>query len=130
VRCSLEPGAPQEERCDGADNDCDGEVDEDFPDTDDDGTLDCLDDDDDGDGAPDGDDTHPLDPARSRDADDDGTDDSVDRCVGLADADQADADGDGCGDACQASISLGALAAGADGQTLYVTAAQGDAQGA
>ncbi|MFN3199431.1 MAG: MopE-related protein [Bradymonadia bacterium] len=30
VQCSAEPLAPQVERCDGEDNDCDGEIDEDF----------------------------------------------------------------------------------------------------
>ncbi len=49
----CEGQVPEAEVCDGADNDCDGEVDEDFPDLDDDGEADCLDDDDDGDGIPD-----------------------------------------------------------------------------
>ncbi len=41
---------PAEEICDGIDNDCDKEVDEDFGDIDEDGISDCIDDDKDGDG--------------------------------------------------------------------------------
>ena len=46
--------------CDSVDNDCDGKVDEDFPDTDDDGKADCLDTDDDNDEILDTDDNCPL----------------------------------------------------------------------
>jgi DNA-binding beta-propeller fold protein YncE len=53
---------PEEEACNGADDDCDGDVDEGFPDTDGDTILDCFDLDDDGDGFPDEDDCEPLDP--------------------------------------------------------------------
>ena len=42
------------ELCDGEDNDCDGQVDEDFEDTDNDGVADCLESDKDGDGIADG----------------------------------------------------------------------------
>ncbi|TNE43632.1 MAG: VWA domain-containing protein [Deltaproteobacteria bacterium] len=31
VECSVQPGQPQQEQCDGKDNDCDGQVDEDWP---------------------------------------------------------------------------------------------------
>ena len=48
------------EECDGEDNDCDGLIDEGFPDTDGDEEVDCLDSDDDNDGLPDGDDCAPL----------------------------------------------------------------------
>ncbi|HIA04872.1 MAG TPA: hypothetical protein EYN66_23750 [Myxococcales bacterium] len=53
---------PAEEICDGMDNNCNGAVDEDFPDFDNDGTLDCLDSDDDGDNDPDDLDCEPLNP--------------------------------------------------------------------
>lgn len=51
---------PEAEACNGLDDDCDGALDEDFPDTDADGTADCLDLDDDGDGSPDEEDCEPL----------------------------------------------------------------------
>ncbi|GMV41964.1 MAG: hypothetical protein AMXMBFR64_36800 [Myxococcales bacterium] len=66
------------EACDGIDNDCDGAVDEGFPDTDQDGTANCVDGDDDDDGIPDG----------------------QDNCSLLANPDQENADGDLFGDAC------------------------------
>jgi hypothetical protein len=47
---------PKQEICDGEDNDCDGDVDDGFPDTDDDGMADCLENDKDADGIPDGED--------------------------------------------------------------------------
>ena len=54
------PGAP--EICDGFDNNCNLQVDEGYPDHDDDNLADCIDPDDDGDGDPDTDDCAPLDP--------------------------------------------------------------------
>ena len=48
------------EVCDGVDNDCDDDVDEDFPDTDTDDIADCMDNDDDNDGIPDVSDDCPL----------------------------------------------------------------------
>ena len=70
------PGAPEE--CDGSDNNCNGQVDEGYADTDGDGLADCLDEDSDGDGIPNG----------------------LDNCPLSANPDQEDFDGDGEGDAC------------------------------
>ncbi|MFT7622442.1 MAG: hypothetical protein ACI9WU_001615 [Myxococcota bacterium] len=56
---AVSPNAP--EACDGFDNNCNLEIDEDQPDTDDDGMADCVDTDDDGDGIPDNFDNCPLD---------------------------------------------------------------------
>ena len=69
---------PQKEICDGADNNCDGQVDEGSSDTDEDGTANCVDDDDDNDGLP----------------------DDQDNCVLLDNPDQADNDSDLIGDVC------------------------------
>ena len=106
------------EVCDGQDNTCDGEVDEGFVDTDDDGQADCVDDDDDGDGAADDADCEPLDPEVSpladeicsNDVDDDCDPTTKDECVmdsclayldaGLSSGDgiyAVDPDGDGPG---------------------------------
>ena len=70
------------ELCNGVDDDCDGKIDEDFPDGDQDGFADCLDQDDDGDGIY----------------------DLLDNCPVAANADQADQDADGAGDACDDDI--------------------------
>ncbi len=51
------------EACDGLDNDCNGKVDEGFPDKDGDGVADCVDIDNDGDGDPDQTDCAPFNPA-------------------------------------------------------------------
>ncbi|MFT7580577.1 MAG: hypothetical protein ACI9MR_002248 [Myxococcota bacterium] len=66
------------EICDGLDQNCDGVADESFPDLDEDGTADCVDDDRDGDLAV----------------------NANDNCPDVANADQADVDFDGTGDAC------------------------------
>ena len=71
-----------QELCDGLDNNCDSVVDETFPDLDDDGVADCVDDDTDGDGAP----------------------DEADNCPTVANEDQEDQDGDGVGDVCDKDI--------------------------
>ena len=72
----LEGALP--EACNGLDDDCNGEVDEQFPDSNGDGVADCMTDDDDGDGVPDG----------------------LDNCPYDANSDQADFDLDTIGDAC------------------------------
>ena len=73
---NINPGAS--EACNGKDDDCDGQVDEDFVDTDKDGKADCVDTDD----------------------DNDGIDDNKDNCPLVYNPDQADKDHDGKGDAC------------------------------
>ncbi len=77
------------ESCDGADNDCDGEVDEGSVDTDMDGEADCVDLDDDGDGDPDVADCEPLladihhgaEEACYNDLDDDCDEGTPDECI-------------------------------------------------
>ena len=84
ARYRVEP----ESLCDGLDNDCDGAVDETFPDTDDDDLADCLDEDDDDDGDPDTTDCQPLNDAVHADAAEvcNGVDDDCDGDRDAADA--------------------------------------------
>ena len=88
---------PQAEQCNGQDDDCDDEIDEDFPDFDGDWIADCIDTDDDNDGWMDQNDCAPLDAERHPSADEqcNGLDDD---CDGEVDEGAGDADGDGLTD--------------------------------
>jgi len=67
-----------DERCDGVDQNCNGIIDEGFPDSEGDGVANCVDPDD----------------------DNDGQDDDVDNCPLVANGSQLDSDDDGLGNAC------------------------------
>ena len=110
---SCDAVVPTPDVCDGKDNNCDGETDQGYPDTDEDAVADCIDDDDDGDGTLDEADNCPLVAnAQQLDADQDGYGDErdanddddnyldkYDNCPAEPN-DQTDTDGDGQGDTC------------------------------
>ena len=87
------------EECDGVDNDCDAQIDEGYPDSDNDGLADCIDLDDDNDGSLDEQDCEPLNknvyPGAPEQCD------CVDNnCNGVVDEGYPDSDGDGNSDCC------------------------------
>ena len=128
------------EVCDGKDNNCNNNVDEGFPDLDQDGQADCIDDDKDGDAVSNVNDNCPAlaNPAQAdldgdgvgdacdKDADGDSIPDSVDNCPGLKNPGQSDIDGDGQGDLCDADKDGDGVADGADNCPLVPNAGQED----
>ncbi|MFH1531958.1 MAG: FG-GAP-like repeat-containing protein [Pseudomonadota bacterium] len=120
------------EVCDGQDQNCNGLVDEGFPDTDLDGDMDCVDDDDDDDLIPDWDDNCPVDENLEQedvdgdgagdpcdpDDDDDDVDDDVDNCPLTPNTLQTDSDEDGFGDACDVCPELADAGVDTDGDGI------------
>lgn len=114
--CDADEAAAEE--CDGIDNNCNDVVDEGYPDTDDDGLMDCIDLDDDADGILDDTDNCSLIPNPVQadldgdgfgdkcdpDDDGDGVLDELDNCPNATNVTQDDFDGDGLGDECDGDI--------------------------
>ncbi len=132
------PGA--DELCDGQDNDCDEVIDNGFPDLDDDGIADCIDDDTDGDGIADSADNcvgvknegqedfdqDGIGDLCDPDADGDAIPDSADNCVGVKNTLQGDVDGDGLGDECDDDLDGDGFDNEADNCPLVANADQAD----
>ena len=95
----CEGTAAAAEKCDGLDNNCDGQTDEGFPDTDGDGTADCLETDKDSDGIPDG----------------------LDNCPSTFNPGQTDTDYDTVGDVCDPDDDNDLVPDGQDCASLDVT---------
>ena len=112
------------ETCDGNDQDCDGAIDEGFPNFDGDALADCMDPDDDNDGTPDGEDCDPRNSARSHAQSELCGNDLDDDCDGLMDEEGAvgcetyfqDVDGDTYG----SQTAPGRCLCAADVATFYV----------
>ncbi len=136
---AVHPGAA--ELCDGADNNCNQQVDEGYPDMDGDGAADCVDGDADGDQVPGPEDNCPLTPNPDQadldadgvgdacDADDDGDSipDGVDNCPLLKNTLQGDIDGDGLGDLCDPDMDGDGAPNGEDNCPLVANPGQADA---
>ena len=132
------PGA--EEVCDGIDNDCDFDIDESFPDLDEDKIADCVDADLDGDEVLNGDDNCPkvanpeqddLDgdgqgDACDPDVDGDGIPDGVDNCQGLFNPGQKNLDGDAHGDDCDDDVDGDEIVDSEDNCPLVANSGQED----
>ncbi len=102
---SAHPGAP--EVCDGFDNNCNEQVDEGFPDLDQDGIANCVD----------------------ADKDGDGVDDVEDNCPAKANEGQLDQDGDGVGDNCDSDLDGDAIPNGLDNCPGTMNTTQTDTDG-